>query len=293
MEIKQVKYFLAVAEAGSFSTAAEELYISQSSLSKQIIALEKELELQLIDRSKRKVSLTEAGNIFYKHAVQINGLHKNMLADIGEYKKTTASLSIAAIPVIAQYGIASYLAKFKIVYPNIVFNLEEREASTVLPALQKHEYDLAFIRDYGVDLNHYSSLEIVKDKLMVAVSKEHRFSKRKSLSLAELADENFILYNKGTLVHELSVNACKSAGFDPRVFYASLRGASIIGLVAANSGIALMMEKVLNYYQRSDVVCISLDKTIVSRIILVYPKNKELSKSAKIFLDFMKKQIEK
>lgn len=292
MEIKQAQFFLAVTEAGSFSDAADELYISQSSLSKQIIALEKELELQLFDRSKRKISLTEAGKIFLKHAVNLNEIHKAMLTEIGEFKKTTGSLSIAAIPVIAQYGIASYLAKFKTANPNIIFNLEEREASTILPALNKHEFDLAFIRDYGVDLNQYSSLEIVRDKLMVAVSKDHRFSGRKSLSLLELADENFITYNKGTLVYEMSINACKLAGFDPRVFYASLRGASIIGLVAANSGVALMMEKVLNYYQRSDVVPIPLDTTIASRIILAYPKDRNLSKSAKTFIDFMKKQIE-
>ena len=292
MEIKQVQYFLAVAEAGSFSIAADDLYISQSSLSKQIIALEKELDIQLFDRSKRKISLTEAGKIFLKHALHFNENHKAMLTEIGEHKKTIASLSIAAIPVIAQYGITSYLAKFKTAYPSIVINLEEREASTVLPALHKHEYDMAFIRDYEVDLNQYSFLEIVRDKLMVAVSKDHRFSTRKSLSLSELADENFITYNKGTLVYELSVNACKLAGFEPRVFYASLRGASIIGLVAANSGVALMMEKVLNYYQRSDVIPIPLDTTVASKIILAYPKNRKLSKSAKTFLDFMKKQTD-
>jgi DNA-binding transcriptional LysR family regulator len=292
MEIKQVQYFLAVAEAGSFSVAAEDLYISQSSLSKQIIALEKELKLQLFDRSKRKISLTEAGKIFLKHAIRLYETHKKMLTEFGEYKKTIASLSIAAIPVIAQYGIASYLAKFKTAHPSIVFNLEEREASTILPALHKHEYDLAFIRDYEVDLNQYSSLEIVRDKLMVAVSKDHRFSTKKSISLLELADENFITYNKGTLIYELSVNACKLAGFEPRVFYATLRGASIIGLVAANSGVALMMDKVFNYYQRSDVVSIPLQADITSRIILAYPKNRKLSISAKAFIDFMKKEIE-
>lgn len=291
MDIKQVQYFLAVAEMGSFSTAADELFISQSSLSKQIIALEKELELELIDRSKRKIALTEAGKIFLKHASHLQDAHKAMLIEVGEYKKTIASLSIVAIPVIAQYGITAYIAKFKTVHPEIVFNLEEREASTVLSALKKQEYDLAFIRDYGVDLNLYSSLEVVKDKLMVAVSKDHRFSTRKSLSLLELADENFIMYNKGTLVSELSVNACKSAGFEPRVFYATLRGASIIGLVAANSGVALMMEKVLNYYQRSDVVAIPLKETIQSKIIVAYLKNKKISKSAKAFIRFMEKTL--
>ena len=72
MEIKQVQYFLAIVETGSFSAAADNLYISQSSLSKQIIALEKSLDVQLFDRSKRKVSLTEAGKVFENHAQNFN-----------------------------------------------------------------------------------------------------------------------------------------------------------------------------------------------------------------------------
>jgi DNA-binding transcriptional LysR family regulator len=99
------------------------------------------------------------------------------------------------------------------------------------------------------------------------------------------------MYNKGTVMHELSVNACRSAGFEPKLFYSTLRGASIIGLVAANSGIALMMEKVINYYQRADIVAIPLHQTISSRIILAHPKNTKLSKPAQTFWDFMKKHV--
>lgn len=289
MEIKHAQYFLAVTKAGSFSVAADELYISQSSLSKQIIALEKELDLILFDRSKRKVALTEAGKIFQKHALHISKIQTALLAELGEYKKLTPALSIAAIPVIAQYGIAADIARFKAAYPNIPLNLDEREAATVLPALNNREYDLALVRDYGVDTNHYSALEIVRDRLMVAVSKAHCLADRKSLSLAELADENFIMFNKGTLLHELMVNACRAAGFEPRVFYATLRGASIIGLVAANNGIALMMEKVLDYYHRADVVAIPLTTPVESKIIIAYPKKRKLSKSAKLFIEFMKK----
>lgn len=102
MEIKQVQYFLAIVETGSFSAAADNLYISQSSLSKQIIALEKSLDVQLFDRSKRKVSLTEAGIVFEKHAHTFNELYKSMLVDVGEFRKTSPEISIAAIPVIAQ-----------------------------------------------------------------------------------------------------------------------------------------------------------------------------------------------
>ena len=83
MEIKQVQYFLTVAEAGSFSVAAEDLYISQSSLSKQIIALEKELGIPLFDRSKRKIALTPAGETYLKHARNIHAEYQVLMTDLG------------------------------------------------------------------------------------------------------------------------------------------------------------------------------------------------------------------
>jgi LysR family transcriptional regulator, transcription activator of glutamate synthase operon len=135
MEIKQVQYFLMLSETGSFSAAAEELYISQSSLSKQIIALEKELNSQLFDRSKRKIALTPAGEAFLIHARNMNSAYQALLAEMAQYK-TTTSLSIVAIPVIAQYGITSYIAQFKQAHPNIQFTLDEREATAILPLLE-------------------------------------------------------------------------------------------------------------------------------------------------------------
>ena len=291
MDIKQVEYFISIVETGSFSLAAQELYISQSSLSKQIMGLEKELGIKLFDRSLRKIALTEAGKIFYKHALKIKEHHQALQAELGEHKKATPSMRIVTIPVIAQYGITSYVATFKKAYPHINFTVEERQASTAIPALSQHKYDLAFLRDYNIDTNTFSIFPFITDKLMAAVSREHRLARRKSVSLAELSDENFIMFDKGTLMHELTMNACKSAGFEPKVFYVTLRAASIISMISSNSGVALMMEKVLKYYQSPDVVAIPLDQTVESKIILAYPKDRKLSKSARTFLDFMKKQM--
>ena len=111
MDIAQVQYVLAVAAAGSFSAAAEELYISQSSLSKQVIALERELGVALFDRSKRQIALTPAGAAFLAHARAIDAAYRALLADLGRFK-TAPSLRIVAIPVIAQYGITAYIAQF-------------------------------------------------------------------------------------------------------------------------------------------------------------------------------------
>ena len=287
MELKQVTYFLTVAELGSFSAAADHLYISQSSLSKQIMALEKELGIELFDRSKRNIVLTEAGATFRKHAQRLNDEYKVMLANLKEYKRAP-SLSIVAIPVIAQYGITSYIAQFQSTFPNIQLMLEEREASTILPALNDHQFDLAFVRDNYLDVEQYHVLEVDRDKFMVTLSVKHPLATRTSISLSELANENFIMFDKGTIVHELAVDVCREAGFVPRIFYASLRVESILGLVASQSGIALIMEKIFQYHKHPDVIAIPLREIVESKIVLVYPRDKKLSIPAKNFWEFIR-----
>jgi LysR family transcriptional regulator, transcription activator of glutamate synthase operon len=291
MEIKQAQYFLKLAETSNYSMAAEELYISQSSLSKQILALEKELGFALIDRSKRKISLSPAGAAFLQHAQQIVRDYQSMLADTAQYR-TTPSFSIVAIPVIAQYGITAYIAQFQSTHPNLQLALEEREASSILPALDNHQFDLAFLRDNYLDPQRYSVLEVARDQFVVVLSAKHRLAARTSLALIELADENFIMFDKGTVVHELAVEACRSAGFEPRIFYASLRVESILGLVASNSGIALMMEKIYAYHKPSELIAIPLAEKVESKILLARVKEKMLPKPAATFWDFMKKAVE-
>jgi LysR family transcriptional activator of glutamate synthase operon len=287
MEIKQVKYFLTVAELGSFSAAADHLYISQSSLSKQIMALEKELGGALFDRSKRSIALTEAGEIFRKHARRLIDEYEVMLSNLKEYQRAP-SLSIVAIPVIAQYGITSYIARFQLAYPAIHLILEEREAATILPALNNHQFDLAFIRDNYLDVEQYQLLEVDRDKFMIALSAKHPLAARVSISLLELANENFIMFDKGTIVHELAVDACRTAGFEPRIFYASLRVESILGLVASQSGVALIMEKIFQYHKHPDVIAIPLAEIIESKIVLAYPKDKKLAVPARNFWEFIR-----
>ncbi len=290
MEIKQVQYFLAIVTTGSFSAAADELYITQSSISKQILALEKELGVSLFDRSNRKISLTQAGETFLNHARNLNADYQTLLAELSQYK-TTPNFSIIAIPVIAQYGITTHLAQFKSAHPKLNFSLDEREAAAILPALNNHQYDLAFIRDYTLDGEIYSFLKIARDQLQVLVSKNHRLAGRQSVALAELANENFIMFDKGTLVHELTMDACRQAGFEPRIFYASLRVESILGLVVSNSGIALMMEKIFTYHQPREVVAIPLEEDIESNLVLAWLKNKQLTQPARVFVEFMEKRL--
>jgi DNA-binding transcriptional LysR family regulator len=290
MDIKQVQYFLKVAELGNYSAAAAALYVSQSSLSKQILTLEKELGFQLFDRSKRKIAITPAGETFLRYAREIERAYLAMLMETKPFK-AGAALSIVAIPVIAQYGITTYIAQFQRAFPDTELILEEREANEMIPALNGGQFELAFLRDNYLDLEQFTYLEVARDRMLVVLSSKHRLARHKSLALAECSDENFILFDKGTVVHELAVEACHRAGFEPRIFYASLRVESVLGMVADNSGIALVMERVFAYNQRPDVLAVPLEEAIESRILLASQKNKPLSRNAKKFFQFMKEML--
>ncbi len=228
MELKQVQCVLAVVEAGSFSAAAEDLYISQSSLSKLIMALEKELGVRLFDRTHRQIALTPAGEAFLPHARSLDAAYRGLLADMVAHQANPA-LTIVAIPVIAQYDIPSYVAQFRSAHPDIALTLEEREASAILPALHNHQFDMAFVRDNYLDATQFVVKQITGDHMVAVVSTRHRYATRACLALEELADENHIMFDKGTVVHELAVEACRAAGFEPRIFYASLRVESVLG----------------------------------------------------------------
>jgi len=291
MEIHQIQYFLSIVETGSFSAAADEYYISQSSLSKKIIALERELGIPLFDRSKRKVFLTDAGEVFLVHARKINVAYKAMIVDLNGYKPDSDSFSIAAIPVIAQYGITTYIAQFKEVYPNIHFTLEEIDGLNILPALEEHRFDLAFTRHNFLDAEKFTSMEIRKDKLLVVVSKKNRYASRSCISLKDLSDDNFIVFDKVTELYKLIMEECKKAGFDPVIFYSSHRKVSVFGLVGANIGLALMPSQIYDYHKHPDVFAIPLKENIECNIVLAHLKNRKLPKAANTFIDFVEKMV--
>ncbi len=291
MEIRQIQYFLSIVDTGSFSAAADEHFISQSSLSKMIIALEKELAVTLFDRSKRKVSLTEAGEAFLRHVRTLNADYKTMLVELDGYKSLADSFSIAAIPVLPQYGIATSISQFRDRYPHIRFSLEEIDGFNILPALTEHRFDLAFTRHNYLDHEQYASLEICKDKLLLVVSKNNRHANRSSISLKELANDNFIVFDRVTELHKLIMDECGTAGFEPTIFYSSHRKVSVFGLVETNIGLALVPGKIYEYRRTPDVLAIPLEENIECNMVLVYLKNRQLPKAAMTFVDFMKQTV--
>jgi DNA-binding transcriptional LysR family regulator len=287
MNMEQLKYFIEVVECGSFSEAAELLFTTQSSVSKHIQALERELHITLFDRSKRKIKLTETGELVLKDARNMIEIHEHLLHSIEEYRHQMGQeLKVASIPVMAQYDITGLIANFSTARPEIHLDIQEIEGIEIARRLKKQEYDLAFMRIEHLD-DTFESVPIFQDRMAVVLSTKHPLADRKELSLADLSEENFLLLNQSTLLYDVSMEACRNAGFVPHVIYKGMRMDTILGLIGRNHGISLLMNHAVSYVVQKNIKIVPLKEKLESTIGLVRVKNRPLSGAGRDFWNFV------
>ncbi len=289
MDLRQVQYLLSIVEKGSFIAASDYHYVSQSTLSKRIIALEDELGITLFDRSKRTVKLTKAGESFLVHARLMNDTYKSMLDDLKEFKFEGETLAIGTIPVVTEYGITRLISNFRQQYPHINIAVEELDGMNIIPALEDHRFELAFTRQNYLDYEKYDAILVIKDTFRVVISRDNPLASRQSISIKELKDQNFIVFDQVTGLHRLIIDECHKAGYEPTIFYSSHQKMSVFSVVGANIGIALTPVRIVDYHNTPEVTSIALEDSIECNIVLVSRKNRKRTAVADTFLEFIKR----
>ena len=157
MNIAQYKYFVTVCDCGSYSQAADQLYTTQSTVSKKIIHLEEELNVTLFDRSHRQISLTPQGEIVYKYAKMLLHTQDELLQELNTYDSgRIGQIRIASIPVFSNYNLLDVVSDFQKKYPNIQVQIQEMEAIEIINNLKERRCDFAFFRkeftDHSLDM---------------------------------------------------------------------------------------------------------------------------------------------
>ncbi len=258
MTILQLRHFVAVAENHNYSLAAEKLYTSQSTVSKQILNLEKELNTQLFDRTHRKVTLTESGQIVYNYAKEILKNYNGILTDLSTYSDDPkGALVLGAIPGFSHYNLLNLLSAFSESYPNIEVQFHEMEARDLLDAIREGEVDLAFFRKEFMD----DSMEMIPmacDRLIAVLPKTHPLAKESSLTLTKLAKEPFLFPDESTLHLPSLCDLCERNGFSPNIFYTSAHVENILSLVEKGVGVSLLMETIVRDLNQYDVSLVPL-----------------------------------
>jgi DNA-binding transcriptional LysR family regulator len=241
MDLRQLRYFSVVAEELSFTRAAQRLRISQPPLSLQIKDLEASLGTPLFKRTSRRVELTLAGATLLASArailSQVEAARQKVRA-VGAGH--IGSLSIGATGSIMRGGLADLLAAHRHEYPDVVTRLVEQAPALQIAALIEHRTDVCFIRNPPADRRLVVELAW-REEVVVAMSSVHRLAKRKRMELKDLRDEDYIVLAPESSDFARSImSCCIAAGFLPRVAHEVTDSQSILGLIAAGFGVALI-----------------------------------------------------
>ncbi len=248
MELRQLRYFVAIAEQGGFSRAAEQLHVSQPPLSTQIKDLEEEIGARLFNRSNRGVSLTRAGQVFYDEArailTRLQGARaKTLQADRGD----VGLLSVGFVSI-ADYGILPpALKSFRAQFPLVEVQLHELTTDAQIRELRGSRLDL------GLGLAPVAEPDItfrsiLREELILAAPSDHPAAKMQRLDLRTLAKTSFIVPPRDIApgLYDLTISRCRTAGFAPGIVQNARQMQTVIGLVSCGMGVALVPASVRN-----------------------------------------------
>jgi DNA-binding transcriptional LysR family regulator len=246
MELRHLRYFIAVAEELHFGHAAERLRIAQPPLSLQIRALEKELQAQLFERTSRRVALTEAGRAFLKDA-------RAILASVDEAKRRAAQIARGAAGrlEIGFTGSApfnklmpSMLARFRREWPDVQLALHQMTSAEQLEALCDGRLDIGFARPSASELppRHLAVHRALREPLLVALASDHPLAGRGRIEFSALKNEPFVMPPRhiSAGLYETVLDLCRGAGFTPKVVMEAHQISTILALSAAGIGIAIV-----------------------------------------------------
>lgn len=273
MTFQQLERFIALAESGSFSTAAATLYISQSTLSKQIKALEEELDTRLLIRKATGVELTSSGKLvldFARSATKDLHVLKNAISPFTTLSKK--QITICSEPGMTPYGILDIIDEYqRVENPDIVINFREQGFEELYAMLDSGEADMAIIWEENADPAGYDSLRIVTDESVAILSASHPLAHRKKIDISELSSENFSIHQR-CAVGKYTTAMCEAANFKPHLAYLVSRTSSQVELAEIGKAVSLVMGERAYSWNNPAVGILRLEQPLICHVLAVIPK---------------------
>jgi molybdate transport repressor ModE-like protein len=263
LDVKRLRILREVAAQGSFSAAADALYLSQSAVSQQIATLEKEVGMQLLDRARGGPKLTDAGRVLVGHAeaaiARLDEAERELAAIAG---LEGGELRLASFPSASATVLTEAVSVFHGRHPKVRLTIAEAEPEQSLPRLKGGELDLALSFDYpSVPSAPDRDLELtllLAESMHLALPKKHPLAERQVVPLAELSEERWLCGSRPSSCGEVIFRACRDAGFEPQVGFESDDYHVMQGFIAAGLGFTLLPDLALPTL-RSDLVVRATD----------------------------------
>jgi LysR family hydrogen peroxide-inducible transcriptional activator len=290
MQIHQLRYFCAVAREGSFTRAAEHEHVAQPSLSQQVRKLEDELGARLFDRLGRTVRLTSFGQIFMQRAEAI-------LREVSDAKREMEEMAgndrgriaVGAIPTVAPYFLPERLASFALKFPEVRVSVVEEITPVLLERLQEAAIDMAVLV-LPVAGEQFLCEELSREPLYLVVPRHHRLASKSAVHLKEIEGDAFLLLKEGHCFRENTLAACGRARLEPNVVFESGQFATILAMVAANTGVSVVPQMALEKREGCRFIPIA-DEGAYRRVGVVQLKQHFCGRAQQAFLQHLQKSV--
>jgi DNA-binding transcriptional LysR family regulator len=286
MELRQLEYFLAVAEEANFTRAAERVHISQSGVSAQIRQLERELGQALLDRSGRSVRLTEVGAAVLPYAqaaldaVAGARLAVDQLAGLVRGQIRFGMVSGCALPVVPEL-----LAGFHRRYPGVGITLTEDDSDRLVASLREGRLDLALAGSAGDPIPGLDAAVIIDEALVAVAGPDGPLSALETITVDALRDQPLISLPNGTGVRAALDAACASAGFTPRIIFEASALPMVTQLAALGLGAAVVPASTAQSHHAALHVLQITQPQIRSRLELVWDPAVAASPAARVLIE--------
>jgi DNA-binding transcriptional LysR family regulator len=292
LELRQLTYFIEVANYKSITKAAEQLHISQPALSKSIKALEEELGTTLLIRTNKATHVTDAGHVVLEHARKMTGLVEEMKLTLSDLTNLlVGQLNIGLPPFIGSLFFPRVMAKFHHAYPNIKLDITEYGGARVVKSVEEEEFELG-IAVLPVDEDIFNVYPIVEEEMMLLVHKNHRLANQKEVYIKDVKDEEFIFYHEEFALNKIIRNHFYiTAGFEPKILFKSSQWDLMSEMVAANLGLSILPRSICNRLFAKDINIVNLKPTIMWRLAVITKKGRYISHAGRTFIDFVKDQL--
>ena len=295
MNINQLRYFISVVENQSFSAAAFDCYISQSSISKHIKALESEFGVRFFERKNSRVEVTPAGHIFYRYAEETLKEYTYLHTLLEEYQNNRQyTISLGTIPILSSYGITNIIAAFSAKYKedNIYFNVNENSQAEILKRLRCKSISLALIRTHYLDdLEQYEVKPFGTDTFVATCHRDHPLAKeREPVSLLTISKFNLYLIDINSNLYRIPMEAFKQAGVKPKLSGTTTRHKILLEMLNNKTAVSILPERLVDKRLFPHLITMRLEEKITSEIALVKLKDYKLNKVSREFWDFWTKE---
>ena len=286
MDIKQLKYFLAITEENSITKAAKKLHISQPPLSHQLKILEEEIGSKLFDRTTRNLEITEVGEFLKNRAIQILELMNETVKEIKQNQEELEGvLKIGFVASSTAALVPKVIPGFSKNNPEVKFELKEGSTYKILDLLNHGTIEIGFIRT-PFNSEEFDCIYLSKEPMIALVDKNKYFQEVNEIDISFLEGLPLIIDKR---FKKIIVNACYRKGFIPNILLIGEDSRTLMNLAQQGMGIAIVPEssKNLIFRENSKVVKIK-DEELETQVVVAWLRNKKLSSVAKHFLKFLK-----